>query len=666
MPATLRPLIILLLSGMLPSVAAPVVTNGLMAPLFTAQLEQRLASVDFELTQLASYSLRSGVGAIGHRSAVHPKSDAMEWLQIELGQECTFDQIVLVPSIWRDTRTGFRADGFPEEFRIIAGSAGNPAGKVVASFGKNDKILPRIAPIVVPCPGTVASWVRLDATKLSPRAWDGKYELELAEMMIFRGQENIALHRPVTASSSEGGGGARGKGFIVDGFTPYLMDAAHGEQSIAMVSGIGIGDAPVIELDLGEVQPINRLNFHATDLSDTVPQANDADYGIPRRFRVEGAKSADFPDAVPLAEYRAATIFDTGPIITLQFPETACRHVRLTAIEPFINTLGDIKGSQIGVAEIEIFSKGRNVAIGKAVKASFPLVDPLRQFSAITDGRNLYGNILPIRDWMGQLARRHELECERPLIVAELNHRYARQKSILKWMGWLTALLMVGIAATILIARNLQKRKIAEIRERFAADLHDELGANLHTIRLLGDVALNVLDSPERLKTVLLRSQDLAERTNAAVRQGINLYEFGELHENLPEDMQRCAERILADIEHSISIEGREVLNRLPAGVRADLFLFFKESLVNISRHSGATRFSIDLTASEKQIRMVISDNGCGIPDSGSNGVPASLKRRARLLGAQVSAGKSIHGGASITLTFKPKRLIAQIQQPSA
>lgn len=374
-------------------------------------------------------------------------------------------------------------------------------------------------------------------------------------------------------------------------------------------------------------------------------------------MHVEGAKLPDFSDAVPLAEYHAASIYDTGPIIILPFPETACRYVRLTADEPFINSLGERKGSQIGIAEIEVFSKGSNVAIGKPVTASFSLIDPGRQFSAITDGRNLYGNILPIRDWMDQLARRHDLEIERPLIVAELNHRYARQKTILKSLGWLTALLTTGFAVTILIARKQQKRKIAEMRERFAADLHDELGANLHTIRLLGDVALNVLDSPERLKTVLLRSQDLAERTNAAVRQGINLYQFGELHENLPEDMLRSAERILADVEPDISIEGRDILNRLPPGTRADLFLFFKETLVNISRHSGATQFSIDLAATEKLIRMVISDNGRGIPDSDANGVPGSLKRRARLLGAQVSAGKSNNGGASITLTFKPKRL---------
>ena len=353
------------------------------------------------------------------------------------------------------------------------------------------------------------------------------------------------------------------------------------------------------------------------------------------------------------------SIYDTGPIIILQFPETACRYVRLTAYEPYINTLSSIIGSQIGIAEIEVLSNGHNIAVDKKVTANFSLGGPARQLSAITDCHNLHGKILPIRDWLGHLDRRHDLDSERSLIFAELNHPYARQKTILTWVGLLATLLTAGIAATVFIGRNLQKRKIASIRERFAADLHDELGANLHTIRLLGDVALNTLDSPDRLKNILLRSQELAERTSAAVRQSINLHQAGGLHENLPEEMQRSAGCILADIEHDISIEGHEVLKRLCPRNRADLFLFFKESLVNISRHSGATRLSINLTASERQIRMVISDNGRGIPDSCNDSVPASLKRRARLLGAQVSAGKSINGGASITLIFKPTRLTA-------
>jgi signal transduction histidine kinase len=347
----------------------------------------------------------------------------------------------------------------------------------------------------------------------------------------------------------------------------------------------------------------------------------------------------------------------------LKFRETECRYVMLIADEPYSNPFGREKIATIGTAEIEIFSKGRNVALGKNVTANFSPNDRTRPLIAITDGRNLYGNILSMRAWLGELARRHNIETERPLIVDALNQRYARQESNLKLMGWLAALLAAGLGLSVLISRHLQNRKIAEIRQRFAADLHDELGANLHTIRLLGDVALNAIDSPERLKNALHRSMELAERSSSAVRKGISLYQDGGLHENLSDDMLRAAERILADVEREISIKGHEILRRLQPRQRADLFLFFKESLVNISRHSGATRFGIDLTASEKEICMTISDNGRGMTDFENSRVPASLKRRAQLLGAQVIAGKSANGGASITLTFTPKRLIAENQQ---
>src|SRR5690606_16443116 len=105
------------------------------------QLEQRLTNIDAEIGNLASYSLRGGVGAIGFRSLLHPESENTEWIQIDFDQKCDMDQVILVHAIWRDNKTGFRADGFPQEFRILAGSQADPDGKVIASFGMKDRLL---------------------------------------------------------------------------------------------------------------------------------------------------------------------------------------------------------------------------------------------------------------------------------------------------------------------------------------------------------------------------------------------------------------------------------------------------------------------------------------------------------------------------------------------
>ena len=54
-----------------------------------------------------------------------------------------------------------------------------------------------------------------------------------------------------------------------------------------------------------------------------------------------------------------------------------------------------------------------------------------RLLSAMTDGRNFYGEILSLRAWMSQLARRRALEQERPYLIGIQKQHYERQKRIL-------------------------------------------------------------------------------------------------------------------------------------------------------------------------------------------------------------------------------------------
>lgn len=144
---------VLLLTGLLPFLVAAEFAAGSVAELSLAQLEDRVEEIDARLEPLASYSLRTGVGSIGFRSDIHDRAATEEWIQIDLEEAVAIDHVVLVPVIWRDTKTGFRADGFPLEFRIIAGTEAEEDGTVVAAFGREDRLLPRIAPLVVPCTG---------------------------------------------------------------------------------------------------------------------------------------------------------------------------------------------------------------------------------------------------------------------------------------------------------------------------------------------------------------------------------------------------------------------------------------------------------------------------------------------------------------------------------
>lgn len=194
--------------------------------LSTTELEQRLAGIDSELDQLARYHPRSGTGSIGYRSPPHPDPDHLEWVQVDLDRPTPLDQIVLVPAIRRDTEHHFRDDGFPEAFRILAGTGQAPAGTLVASFTEEDRLLPRIAPLVVPCSLT-ASWVRIEATTLSPAEFDGRFDLELAENGI-SGRWVHALEQIDTAPQSTISGFGFPDHLIVEGaLEADFSDAVH-------------------------------------------------------------------------------------------------------------------------------------------------------------------------------------------------------------------------------------------------------------------------------------------------------------------------------------------------------------------------------------------------------------------------------------------------------
>ncbi|VGO13181.1 Sensor histidine kinase LiaS [Pontiella desulfatans] len=638
-------LTISLIAAVIPLLFAAEISQPL-ENLSLSQLEVLRDEVAEELSDLASYSMRSGIGTAGHRSTYHPDPHHTEWIRVTLESETLIDQIILTPIIRRDPKLGLHGDGFPVDFRILAGTADHPEAVEIASFTEKDCLLPRIAPLRIDFEAIKASWVKLEATKLSSRDWDNQYILQLSEIMVFSGPENVALHCPVEVFSSTGHNNpSRAKTTLVDGQVPYLMDAAGGDKSIAFMSHVdGIKD-PSLTIDLGQSRNINRIHFHTAELSDTIPQSAKPGVGISSHIQIEGAENSDFSDAVVLMEYKREHVFDAGPIIMRRFPETRCRYFRMNIIEPYVDGIH----STFGCAEIELFSNGRNVAKGKTAAINYTFSLPNRTLSAITDGRNLYGEILPIRDWMEQLARRHDLESALPRIYEEIENRYIAQRKNLQLVSWLAVLLAGGIGFTILISRNLQMRQIVRLKTRFAADLHDELGANLHAIGLLGDIAKDAIHSPDILVKAVDKIRALTERSGEAARHCAEMQE-AEIFGKLPDDMQRTANRIMTDIDFNLSIEGEEILEKLPPRTKADLFLFYKESLVNISRHSGADKVDVHLYTEHKKIILVISDNGQGL----SGDVPSSLKRRARLLGGQVSSGTSETGGASIILTFRP------------
>ena len=102
----------------------------------------------------------------------------------------------------------------------------------IASYTESCSVGRGTAPLVIDAKGVKASWIKVDASVLSARGYDGRYVLQFSEILVFHGDKNVALRQQVTSSTvAPKVPSPWNNHFVVDGFVPYVMDAATGKQS---------------------------------------------------------------------------------------------------------------------------------------------------------------------------------------------------------------------------------------------------------------------------------------------------------------------------------------------------------------------------------------------------------------------------------------------------
>ena len=616
-----------------------------LASLSLKQLEDRLRGIDDQLAQLPKLRMRGGVGSIGYESQLHATAHQREWVQVDLAEPTRIDQIIVVPTIGHDSEHGYSAYSFPICFQIIAGTGKDSEGTVIASFDETNALNPRQAPLAVSC-NTTASWVRLEVSVMSKRKYNDRFNVQFSELLVFDGTENVALNKKVSSSSvGKQEGLSRSNQYLTDGFMPYRMDSGSGNKANSFRYHGKPSDQPWISIDLGAAYPLDRIHLHAENMGNLAPAPVPEGFGFPDHFIIEGANEADFSDKVKLLEFRKQSIYDIGPVLMRALPNSVHRYVRLKVLEA--NQPGRFP-HRVRFAEIEVFSKGKNVALGKPAEAGPPSART-NNGTLLTDGSNAYGRIPPLRQWLEQLALGHELKRQRPALATELARRYDRQQAKLRYLAWIVALLATGLIITYLGGRLLRNRQLNRYRQRTAADLHDELSADLHTIGLLSDLSKQALHTPERLPALLDRIRLYSDRSAVSTRAVIYTLEAESANSDLAVTMERATGKLLADIDYQFSVVGEEQTPRFSPQQMTDILLFHKECLINILRHAHATQVRIELQLTHRGLTLTIADNGKGLKDK-SEIVPRSIRRRARLLNARVRVSQATTRGTCIVL----------------
>ncbi|MCC7127527.1 MAG: HAMP domain-containing protein [Microbacteriaceae bacterium] len=185
-------------------------------------------------------------------------------------------------------------------------------------------------------------------------------------------------------------------------------------------------------------------------------------------------------------------------------------------------------------------------------------------------------------------------------------------------------------------------------RQRIARELHDEIGQSL-TVALLG--LKRVLDrAPAGLKEDLRAAQDVVRGSLDEVRQVAHRLRPGVL-EDL--GLHSALVSLTTEFERSSGIEVERVIEselpELSNEVELVLYRVAQECLTNVARHSKATRASLTLSCSQRELTLQISDNGIGGDFAESAGI-RGMRERAMLIGARLAISALPEGGTEVRL----------------
>ena len=610
-------------------------------------LTQRLDAIDTELQTLPAPAMINSGSRTGFQTS-RSEDDEELWAEIVLNEETRIDSVALVPALVKGAESRIPGYGFPVRFRLELFDAQDVPHTLfdcTADFPN-----PGAFPFVSRFEPRNAKRVRVTATK----AWehDGPRVLALAEMMIFSGTRNIALDGKVQSTSSRDNPPSWSRSNLNDMVTPLGLPV-HPQK----VPQLGYHSAISRNADAGKFIIITLPQTTELDEITLVPMRrpevpNWFAYGFPVRFKVETATELDFRDTKLIHEHLNRTLPSPGQNM-MPFPinKTPVRCIRVTATRLWERNDDFV----FALSEVMAFKDGKNLALNARVTASDTLEGPeAAQFSpqALTDGLAATGALLDLPAWFAQLDRRYALEQEFSKLTAQRTQLIARsQQLVVAGSSSIAIALTLLSGAAILRQRHLRKRDAERLREKLARDLHDEIGSNLSSIALISAFATQDDTTPETMRTDLLEIERVARESADSMRDMVQLISPRRCESNDWLSVLRgLAERLLRGMTTDIQLTA----NAPDIETRRELYLFIKEVLHNIAKHSHAKHVTFHLTQATHTIDLRITDNGIGFdPTTSPSGHGLSnLRERAATMKARLDIQSAPNKGTSITLSI--------------
>ena len=181
---------------------------------------------------------------------------------------------------------------------------------------------------------------------------------------------------------------------------------------------------------------------------------------------------------------------------------------------------------------------------------------------------------------------------------------------------WFKTIVILAIVSVVFLGfrfRIDQLLKIERIRYDIASDLHDEIGSNLSSICVDGQL---LMKSKSLTKEEQELSSDISKTASQTLDAMRDIIWFINPKNDEGEDvifkMKETAAKLLLGIEWTFKSSGGIRFDTFSLEQRRNIFLIYKEALTNVVRHAFTKRCDISVYNHLNHLNISIEDEGVG------------------------------------------------------
>lgn len=175
-------------------------------------------------------------------------------------------------------------------------------------------------------------------------------------------------------------------------------------------------------------------------------------------------------------------------------------------------------------------------------------------------------------------------------------------------------------------ALQVEEMTVTRERTKVAQELHDSLGHSLMALSMHLEFAKKICTAkPEKVEEVLAQSEKIAKSSINDLRKAVTLLNCEIEITDFDDSIEKLVNNFYLVSNLKINYIQNISLNNLSTLIKTSIYKTIQECVTNSLKHGSATEISIKIKVDNKNIEVIITDNGIGcnniVKSTGLNGI---------------------------------------------